>query len=199
MLLLILVLLCGLTLSMHRDPGLRNVEIIPEMFHSIPYDGHDANPFFTDGKTLREPVPGTIPQGHMPLHYLAGESDSRRAGVELANPFKGMDEQELRRGEIIYSRLCVPCHGASGQGDGIVTRYGFPPPPSFLVDQARRLKDGEIFHAILYGKGNMPALASQVKRDDAWKAVLAVRSLQEKSPAGPAAVQASPVQGKTTP
>ena len=39
-----------------------------------------------------------------------------------------------------------------------------------------------MFHVLSYGQGNMAPYASQVDRDDRWKAILHVRALQEKKP-----------------
>ena len=39
-----------------------------------------------------------------------------------------------------------------------------------------------MFHVLSYGQANMPSYASQVDRDDRWKAILYVRALQEKKP-----------------
>jgi hypothetical protein len=38
-----------------------------------------------------------------------------------------------------------------------------------------------MFHIVTYGQGNMPALAAQVRRDDRWKVILAVRDMQRRA------------------
>ncbi len=158
-----------------------NAEFLPEMVHSVPYDSFDSNPNFADGKTLREPVAGTIPRGFLPLHYNSTASDLERAGEELHNPYATDDSAALTRGALQFGRMCTPCHGPGGSGDGAVALRGYPPPPSLLAENAMNLNDGQIFHIITFGKGNMPPHAAQVSREDRWKVILHIRSLQAKS------------------
>jgi len=189
-LLLVLVALVGLTWAMQKDPVQPGYQFLPEMVYSVPYDAYSANPIVRDGKTLQGPVEGTIPRGMMPLHYEKTEADAKRAGEELKNPFRRDSSALVDRGARLYRTFCQPCHGESGKGDGTVTKYGFPPPPPFTAPNLVAMKDGQMFHTITYGKGNMPSLASQIPRDDRWMIVLKVRSFQEKQPA---------LSGKQTP
>lgn len=45
------------------------------------------------------------------------------------------------------------------------------------------MKDGQLFHIITYGQGNMPPYAVQVTQDDRWKIIAYIRSLQAKDAA----------------
>ncbi len=159
-----------------------NYEFLPGMLYSIPYDTFAANEHFPDGKTMQTPIPGTIPRGHMPLHYAATPEDATRAGEELKNPFAA-EADYLQRGAEVYAAFCIPCHGAGGRGDGPVTKRGYPPPPSLFAENSMRMKDGQIFHIITYGQGNMSAHAAQLSPDDRWKIIFHIRSLQEKEAA----------------
>lgn len=162
-----------------------NTEFLPEMVRSTPYDAFDSNPNFADGKTLREPVAGTIPRGFLPLHYDSTASDLERAGEELHNPYAMDDSAALTRGALQFGRMCTPCHGPGGSGDGAVALRGYPPPPPLLAENAMNLSDGQIFHIITFGRANMPPHAAQVSREDRWKVILHIRSLQAKSQAPP--------------
>ncbi len=42
-----------------------------------------------------------------------------------------VDAQLLARGQERYDIYCSPCHGLSGNGDGMIVRRGFPAPPSY--------------------------------------------------------------------
>jgi len=159
-----------------------NYEFLPGMLYSIPYDTFAVNEHFPDGKTMQAPIPGTIPRGHAPLHYEATPEDAIRAGEELQNPLTAETEL-LQRGAKVYATYCTPCHGGSGRGDGAVARRGYPPPPSLFAENCMNMKDGQLFHAITYGQGNMPAYAAQVSPDDRWNVILHIRSLQEKEAA----------------
>ena len=149
------------------------------MVRSVAAKSFSPNAVFADGKTLQKPAPGTIPRGLLPLHYQATPEDARRAGEELANPFSSSDENALKQGATVYANFCVACHGLTRAGDGPVARRGYPPPPAAPPP----IKDGEMFHIVTYGRGNMPSHAAQLSREDRWKVTLFIRSLQQKAAA----------------
>lgn len=172
-----IVLLLPLHWILPSDPARRNYEVLPDMARSAAYHSFAPNPNFANGMTLREPVPGTIIRGQMPLHYTASKADAERAGRELVSPFVG-DKNALARGAIVFANFCETCHGPLGKGDGLVAKRGFPAPPSLLAPRALGLKDGQLFHILTYGQANMPSYAAQVDRDDRWCAIEYVRKLQ---------------------
>lgn len=163
------------------DSSRRNFEYFPNMARSARYNAFAPNPNFPDGKTLQQPVPGTIPRGFHPLDYAATKEDALRAGEELQDPFQAGDARALDRGAKVYSNFCQPCHGAGARGDGAVALRGYPAPPSLLADKARNFKDGQVFHILSFGQGNMPAYASQVSQADRWKVILYLRKLQQEA------------------
>jgi mono/diheme cytochrome c family protein len=180
----LLVLLAG-SLGLHafasRDVTRRNVEFLPDMAYSPAYDSYAPNANFPDGKTLQVPEPGTIPRGQMPLHYGTSFMDILRAGEELHNPYSSDDTAALKRGAFIYTNYCQMCHGPEGKGDGLMVKRGIPLPTSFLIPQTVQRKDGELFHVLTYGQRNMSSQAAQLSREDRWKVILYVRSLQQKA------------------
>ena len=158
-----------------------NYEFLPGMLYAVPAESFAESPVFDDGVAMRPPPAGTIPRGRPPLHYAATPEDAERAGSELLNPFSPLDPGAVDRGETVYGIYCHLCHGPGGEGDGIVAQRGFPAPPSFLATNARQMADGRLFHVISFGQGNMPGHASQIEREDRWKAVLWVRQLQARA------------------
>ncbi|HYM12917.1 MAG TPA: cytochrome c [Bryobacterales bacterium] len=169
-----------------RDPARPNLDFLPDMARSARYNAFAPNPNFADGKTLQRPVPGAIPRGYLPLHFEATPADAARAGRELHNPFSASDAKAFERGANVYVNFCLPCHGGQGKGDGAVVFRGYPAPPPLTAQHAVGLPDGQIFHILTYGQKNMPSYASQLAREDRWKVILYVRSLQ-KPPAAPPA------------
>ncbi len=182
-LLLVFLASLGLNWAARRDPTQPNREPLPEMVRTPRYNAFAPNPNFADGKTLRPPVPGTIPRGYLPLHYTAAKEDALRAGEELQSPLASADAGAAQRGAFVFTNFCLECHGAAGRGDGPVTLRGFPAPPSLLAERALNMKDGQMFHVLTYGQGNMPSYAAQLSREDRWKAILFVRSLQKQAAA----------------
>ncbi len=165
--LLALLVLASVAAALTRwDASRPNARFLPEMVESVPYDSFARNPHFADGKTLQAPVAGTIARGWLP------DPDAS------SNPLSGDDRSTLDRGRLLFARFCSPCHGLSGEGDGPVTKRGYPPPPSLFADSSLRLSDGEVFRVITNGTGNMPPHAAQISREDRWKVILHLRSLQ---------------------
>lgn len=193
----VLILLVG-GWMLRPDYSRRNYDFLPDMAYSPAYASLSANPNFPDGKTQRPPVPGTIAQGYPPFHYQATPEDARRAGLELTNPFPSTDALALERGTVVYTNYCLPCHGTSGAGDGLIVQRGFPPPPSLLADNARQIKDGQMYHLITLGQNNMPSYAAQVMRDDRWKVILFIRSLQANAVPATPVEPAAPATSATT-
>jgi mono/diheme cytochrome c family protein len=178
LLFLLVVALLSLNWLLTVNPSRRNVEVLANMVHAPRYTSFSSNPNFADGKTLREPVPGTVIRGLPPLHYAATPADAQRAGLELFNPVSAKQPSALARGSAIFTTYCEVCHGPAGKGDGTVAQRGYPAPPSLLAPKALALQDGQIFHIITFGQANMPSYASQIDREDRWKVVLYVRTLQ---------------------
>jgi mono/diheme cytochrome c family protein len=180
----------GLHWSFRPQPAKPNREFLPEMVRTPRYNAYAANPNFPDGKTLQLPVPGTIPRGLLPLHFAATPEDAVRAGNSLQNMIRPDDARTVARGAAVFSNFCQPCHGPAGRGDGLVVLRGFPAPPSLYADNARKMKDGQMFHILTYGQKNMPPYAAQLSRENRWNVIAFVRSLQRQS--APAAAGGHP-------
>ena len=171
----------GLMWASRRDVHEPNLEFFPAMAHAPRYGAFEPNPVFPDGKTLQAPPAGTIARGWLPLHYGASAAEAERAAAELENPFSTGDSAAIARGEQVFASFCVPCHGAGGRGDGPVATRGVPPPASLVAGRALTLKDGQMFHILTYGQNNMASYASQIAREDRWRVILYVRSLQMRA------------------
>jgi mono/diheme cytochrome c family protein len=186
-----LVALLGVNWLAAPSPDRPNFEFLPQMVHTPRYGAFAANPNFADGKTLQTPAPGSIPRGSMPLHYTAAPVDQVRAGEELTTPITPDNAWARQRGATVYANYCTVCHGTAGAGDGPVSMRGFPAPPSLLGPKAVRMKDGQLFHLLTYGQGNMPPYASQISRTDRWNVIAYVRQMQANAAVPPAAAATS--------
>jgi cbb3-type cytochrome c oxidase subunit III len=172
----------GLTFFLKRDLSQPNLELVPErqMARSPAYDSFTFNPNFRDGITLRQPVVNTIPQGWQAFPYENTSEDAARAAEELKNPLSFNQPLVRQQGAAIFGNYCQACHGLTGDGKGPVPSRGFPNVLSFLRPQALNMKDGEMFHILTYGKGNMPAHSIQLSENERWAAIVHVRILQGK-------------------
>jgi len=162
--------------SDHRRP---NLEFLPDMVRPVPHESYAEHKDLPNKTVLQAPPEGSIARGKRPMHYQATPKDAERAGEELQNPFKPGDKRWQPRGAQVYANYCAMCHGGDGTGDGPVSKRGVPPPPTLLADKAAKMKDGQLFHIITYGQGNMAAYAAQIEQDDRWAAILHVRQLQK--------------------
>jgi mono/diheme cytochrome c family protein len=159
------------------------LEYFPDMARTVRYNAFEPNPNFTDGMTLRVPPPGTIARGMLPP---ASDPATPPGGTPL-NPFKPEDTAAVARGKVVFDTYCVPCHGPSGEGDGVVVERGFPGPPSLISGRAPTMTDSQLFDVIAYGSGAMLPYGAQVAPEDRWKAILHLRTLQNQpAPAGEA-------------
>lgn len=168
-----------LAFVMRRDYRQPNLQVLPaDMVRSPAAKSGTTTTAFPDGLVQRTPPEGTVGRGARPLEYGPSLEEAKRAGEELTSPIPPTPEA-LARGELVFTTWCACCHGASGLGDAPVTKRGFPPPPSLLRPESKALKDGEIFHALSFGRKNMPSPATNVERADRWKVIQFVRRLQE--------------------
>ena len=168
---LALLVSLGLNIAARLPKSRPNFEFFPDMARTPRYNAFEENSNFPDGMTLRAPVAGTIPRGLPPLI---------EASIEK-NPFPADDRAALERGGFVFANYCQPCHGATGQADGLVVKHGFPAPPPLSRGQTQRKTDSELFRILTNGQNTMPSYASQISREDRWRAILHVRTLRRST------------------
>jgi len=132
--------------------------------------------FFSDQRASRPLIPDTVARGHLKddTHLYEGKT---KDGFVSTFPFP-VTEAILRRGQERYEIFCTPCHGQTGQGNGIVVERGYPQPPSFHIDRLRDERVGYLFDVISRGFGRMPDYAPQIPVVDRWAIVSYIRALQ---------------------
>ena len=84
----------------------------------------------------------------------------------------------LERGQQRYGIFCTPCHGLTGEGDGIVVTRGFPSPPSYLDPRLVAAPDRHFYDVVTRGYGAMYPYAARVGPADRWAIVAYIRALQ---------------------
>ena len=70
------------------------------------------------------------------------------------------DAALLARGQERFGIFCTPCHGLSGEGNGMIVQRGFPPPPSFHTRRLRAVPARYLFDVITEGYGVMYSYAA---------------------------------------
>lgn len=173
-----LILIFG---SCDRDRNTTGWQYFDDMAHSAAYETYTPNPNFADGKTMRNPVEGTIPLGYEPYLYEKNDTDRIEAGLALVNPYES-NAKNLERGKQVFAVYCISCHGEKGDGKGFLFTSGkYPfPPKTLLSDKIRNAPAGEIYHVITVGFGVMPQHGSQVRPEDRWKVAMYVKDVLQK-------------------
>jgi mono/diheme cytochrome c family protein len=121
---------------------------------------------FVDDTEAQAPPAGTVAQG-----------DHEWADAVSTPP--AVDAALLQRGRERYDIFCSPCHGLSGNGDGMIVRRGFPAPPSYHTARLRAAPARHFFDVISNGYGVMYSYAARIEPRDRWAIVAYVRALQQ--------------------
>jgi mono/diheme cytochrome c family protein len=132
--------------------------------------------FFADGRSARPAIPGTVARGqlHEDEQFYTG-----RVGGEAAQTFPfAVTREVLYRGQQRFDVFCSPCHDRVGNGQGMIVRRGFRPPPSLHIDRLREARPGYFFEVISRGFGTMPDYAEQIPPEDRWAIAAYIRALQ---------------------
>ena len=155
-----------------------------DMYDQPRYKPLARSELFADGNSARP-----LPEQSLPYSEgaFAGPSSGRQgeqhvsADQDLAdaagNPLP-VNMALLQRGQERYGIYCLPCHSASGDGDGMVVRRGFPRPPSLHLERLRSASDRHLYEVIGNGWGVMYAYAAPVPPADRWAIVAYIRALQ---------------------
>ncbi|MGB6876210.1 MAG: cytochrome c [Candidatus Acidiferrales bacterium] len=132
--------------------------------------------FFSDGRSERPEIPGTVAHGHLHTDELMYEGT---INGQPANEFPfSITAKDLACGQQRYNIYCSPCHGYDGSGRGMIVLRGFQQPPSYHIDRLRNAPVGHFFDVITDGFGNMYSYASRVSPEDRWRIAAYIRALQ---------------------
>ncbi len=183
---LLVVLIAGRRGDTSRRPPF---EIFPDMDRQLKLRPQAAHGFFADGLSSRLPPPGTIARaepfnvGGRAVYPFedAPVNTGRETGTTnfvALNPLP-VTARLLARGQQRYAIYCAPCHGATGEGNGITKKINAMAVVTSLHDKrVVELPDGDLFNTITLGKNLMGAYGPQIPVEDRWAIVAYVRALQ---------------------
>ena len=89
----------------------------------------------------------------------------------------------LERGRQRFDINCSPCHGRTGDGNGMIVQRGFPHPPSYFSEKLRAAPNQHFYDVITHGYGVMYPYADRVAPDDRWAIIAYIRALQASASA----------------
>ncbi len=122
----------------------------------------------------------------LPAHTVArGQLDedevfyTGKIGTNLVTSFPvPVTRETLLRGQDRFDIYCAPCHGRTGEGNGMIPRRGYPAPPSYHIDRLRAAPIGHFFDVITRGYGVMYSYGARVEPADRWAIAAYIRVLQ---------------------
>jgi mono/diheme cytochrome c family protein len=147
-----------------------------DMHDSPRFRPYRASDLYADGSSARPLVDGTIARGHLDDDELlyTGKVNGQ---VSPLFPFP-ITRADLDRGQDRFNIYCSPCHGRTGEGNGMVVQRGFKKAANYHVDRLRQAPAGYFFGVITNGFGAMPDYKSQIPVEDRWRIIAYVRALQ---------------------
>jgi hypothetical protein len=157
-----LLLLTGCWFDMRQQPKVKPLE---------PSD------FFLDGQSARPLLPNTVAQGHLELDTQFYEGKNEDGTLVEIFPLE-ITPEVMERGQEQYNIFCSPCHGAVGNGQGMIVQRGFQAPPSFHIPRLREAPPGHFFDVMTNGFGAMYSYASRVPPEDRWAITAYIQALQ---------------------
>ncbi|HYN10281.1 MAG TPA: cytochrome c [Vicinamibacterales bacterium] len=145
--------------------------------HDAPrYDPLEASTVFPKGSSAQPLVPGTVARGQLAEDELL-HTGRVMGAVADAYPFP-ITRADLDRGEQRFNIYCAPCHGRTGEGNGMVVQRGYRQAASYHIDRLRQAPAGYFFEVVSNGFGAMPDYRAQITVEDRWRIIAHVRVLQ---------------------
>ena len=84
----------------------------------------------------------------------------------------------LDRGQERFNIYCSPCHGRTGDGDGMVVQRGYRRPPSYHIDRLREAPVGPLLRRHHQRLRRDAGLRAQITPADRWAIIAYIRALQ---------------------
>ena len=169
-----------------RQPG---KIYMPDMTYSRAYETYAArdtaftmdaaeadHKIFYNGKT----VPGTLSRGELAAYTVPNDSNGLLNLSSLVkNPLPPLTTKDSLEAARLFNINCAICHGAKAENNGPVSlKLGGV---KSIIAASPGYSDGRIFHVMAYGQNNMGSYASQLSREQRWRIVQYIRTLEPKT------------------
>jgi mono/diheme cytochrome c family protein len=168
-------------LRMSRAAGLLLLALVSvgcrqDMHDQPKYSPLEKSGFFADRRASR-PIPaGSVARGLLKddTRFHTGMVNNRPI-TEMPVP---VTAELLKRGQERFNIYCVPCHDATGSGEGMIVRRGMKRPTSYHTERLRTAPVGYFYDVITNGYGAMYDYSAQIEPADRWAIVAYIRVLQ---------------------
>ena len=173
--------------------------LTPIFAHAWPWSMDMANQISVKPQeSVDQANPGMnpFPKRSVPVAGTATSSievKDREAAFKLGNPVPA-DNKSVDMGGRLFGIYCVPCHGKSGTGDGLVGAKLILKPWNLTSSSdmhpwdSKDYPDGYIFGMMTFGGAVMPIYAIDLSPTERWHVVNYIRTVLQKKP--PVAVAA---------
>jgi mono/diheme cytochrome c family protein len=170
-----------------RDPGR---VYMPDMAYSRAYESYaprdttefTMNPNDAGHKIFYNNVPpaGTIKRGDLfPFNVPNDSNGLLNLSNLVKNPLGPLTGKELEEAGRLFNINCAVCHGAKAENNGpLSTKVGGV---KNIVAASPGYSDGRLFFVMEYGQNNMGSYASQLSREQRWRIVQYIRTLEPKT------------------
>jgi mono/diheme cytochrome c family protein len=147
-----------------------------DMHQAARYDPLERSEFYADQRSARPLVEGTVARGFLrdDARFYTGK-DGTALVSDIPEP---VTKDLLLRGQDRFNVYCSPCHGRTGEGNGMIVQRGLKQPPSFHIERLRAQVDGYFYDVMTNGFGAMQDYSAQLPPQDRWAVVAYVRALQ---------------------
>lgn len=168
--------------------------VAPAFAHAWPWSMDQGNQISIKPQESVNPAdPGMnpFPKRSVPVPGTATSSievKDAEAALKLVNPVP-VNARTVDMGRRLFSIYCVPCHGKSGTGDGLVgaklvmTPANLTPTNdihSWDPKKDSQYTDGYIFGHITFGGPVMPVYAIDLSPTERWEVVNYIRAVLQK-------------------
>ena len=90
-----------------------------------------------------------------------------------------MTGKELEEAGRLFNINCAVCHGAKAEANGpLAPKVGGV---KSIIASSPGFSDGRLFFVMTYGQNNMGSYASQLSREQRWRIVQYIRTLEPKT------------------
>lgn len=147
-------------------------------------------------KPQKQPMP--FPKRSVPVPDTATvHVADKEAAAKLPNPIP-LTADSVHKGQQLFEIYCVPCHGVSGTGNGLVGEKLVLRPFDLTSPSVQQISDGLIFGYITFGGAVMPIYGNDLTPTERWHVINYVRHAFQNKPLVAAATVASAQPRKET-
>lgn len=168
---------------MKRQSLLIALLLMPTLAQAWPWSQDMANqPSIKPQESTNPANPGMtpFPKRSVPVPGTANLTKDMAAAEKLKNPITA-DANSVATGGRLFEIYCVPCHGKTGAGDGLVGAKLVLRPYNLGAEQTVKRSDGFIWGYMTFGGAVMPTYGNDLSPTERWHVVNYVRQVVQKT------------------